>query len=57
MQKCKKCAWAKTTRIFGQEPQHTHTSAVDGELGAREPDLGAGRLSFLLDSGPAVARA
>ena len=23
MQKCKKCAWAKTTRIFGQEPQHT----------------------------------
>ena len=22
MQKCKKCAWAKTTRIFGQEPQH-----------------------------------
>ena len=20
---CKKCAWAKTTRIFGQEPQHT----------------------------------
>ena len=20
MQKCKKCAWAKTTRIFGQEP-------------------------------------
>ena len=28
MQKCKKCAWAKTTRIFGQESQHTRGRAV-----------------------------
>ena len=37
MQKCKKCAWAKTTRIFGQEPQHTRApravlTSVSGEI-------------------------
>ena len=38
MQKCKKCAWAKTTRIFGQEPQHTpviRTGRSSDRLGGR----------------------
>merc|ERR1711965_1116418 len=44
MQKCKKCAWAKTTRIFGQEPQHTLRRG-------REAHVADGTLALGLDVG------